>query len=596
MKIEYIAALFIKKKEAMKFSPQKWSLVLFFVFCTSLIVAQEKQPLPKGLTQEEKGILSNFEFRNNQMTDPPSGPVRAAAEWEEVEYLVLRWTNSFQNILRQIVEVGVEECKVIITTQNEASVANYLTNAGVDLTNVIFMNENSNSIWIRDYAGNTIYSDDVGERALADWIYNRPRPFDDVMPEAHANLIGVPIYITDSGTNDLVNTGGNYMSDGLGNAFASELILEENAPGNPYGVSAKTEEEIDEIMNLYMGIDNYIKMEALPYDVINHIDMHMKLLDEETLLVSKYPEGVADGPQIEENIEYVLSNFQSPFGTPYKVKWIDAPPSPGGNYPDNGGYYRTYSNAVFINKSIIVPTYRPEVDVPALEYIQELLPGYNVVGVDVDNSDEPLIASLGAIHCITHTIGVDDPLWIVHQPIAEANSNSSVSVDAMIKHNSGVNSATVYWRELGDSDYSQTAMNFTSDDNWTASLSVNSEDIEYYIEAEANSGKTLARPIVAPEGYWAIQVGELSTQDWAEQNIVGPYPNPTTNSVSFNLNQVSGSIDVRIYNLLGQQLYATSLENGNGNLSLDLNATWRGTLLVSFSGDFGTVTKRVIKL
>ena len=50
-------------------------------------------------------------------------------------------------------------------------------------------------------------------------------------------------------------------------------------------------------MNAYMGLDRYIKMQTLPYDVIHHIDMHMKLLDE-TLLVSQYPAGVADGPRL----------------------------------------------------------------------------------------------------------------------------------------------------------------------------------------------------------------------------------------------------------------------------------------------------------
>ena len=359
---------------------KSYSFIILF-FSIFYLTAQEE--LPKGLTETERELLPQFQFNSLVISDPPEGPVRAAAEWEEVEYLVIRWTNAYQNILRQIVEVGVQECKVLITTQNESSVTNYLTNQGVDLTNVEFLNTGSNSIWIRDYGGNTIYSEDVGERALTDWIYNRPRPLDDIMPTEHANMIGMPIYVTDTGINDLVNTGGNYMSDGLGNAFASNLILEENEAGNPYNVSAKTEDEIDAIMNAYMGIENYIKMETLPYDEIHHIDMHMKLLDEETILVSKYPEGVADGPQIEENIDYVLSNFQSPFGTPYEIKWIDAPPSTSGSYPDTGGYYRTYSNAVFVNKSIIVPTYRPEVDEPALDYLRELLPGYNVVGIDV---------------------------------------------------------------------------------------------------------------------------------------------------------------------------------------------------------------------
>jgi agmatine/peptidylarginine deiminase len=493
------------------------------------------------------------------------------------------------------VAAGVQECKVIITTQNETAVANYLTAGGVDLTNVIFMNAPWDSIWIRDYGGNTIYSDDVGERALTDWIYNRPRPNDNVMPSAHALETGLPIYITDSGTNDLVNTGGNYMSDGMGNAFASSLILNENEAGNPYGVSAKTEGEIDAIMQAYMGIENYIKMETLPYDVIHHIDMHMKLLDEETLLVSRYPPGVADGPQIEANIEYVLSNFQSAFGTPYDIKWIDAPPSTSGNYPPSGNY-RTYSNSVFINKTVLVPTYRPEVDTPALAYYEELLPGYNIVGIDVDNPGENLIALLGAIHCITHTIGVQDPLWIVHQPVDDAITNTSVTLDAMIKHSSGISSASIFWREEGDTNFTETAMTFVSDDNWTTNMDVATTNIEYYIWAEANSGKSLARPIVAPEGYWTINVDLLSVSEWAQNHISAPYPNPTKDKVSFNFENISGAISISIYNLLGQKLYETEIENGNGIINLDLKNSWNGTLLVRFEGEFGTVNRKIIKL
>lgn len=40
----------------------------------------------------------------------------------------------------------------------------------------------------------------------------------------------------------------------------------------------------------YLGLDRYIKMETLPYDDIHHIDMHMKLIDEETILVGQFPE------------------------------------------------------------------------------------------------------------------------------------------------------------------------------------------------------------------------------------------------------------------------------------------------------------------
>lgn len=559
--------------------------------------SQSDSPLPNYTTEAEAGLIKEFSFRSAIPTPPPATNVRAAAEWEEIEYLVITWQPSFPNILRQIVAAAVNECKVIITTQNEASVSSYLSSFGIDLSNITFLDTEWDSIWIRDYAGNTVYSEEVGERALVDWIYNRPRPDDDIMPTAHAAFTGSPLYVTNSGTNDLVNTGGNYMSDGLGNAFASKLILEENEAGNPYGVSAKTETQIDDIMYNYMGIEDYIKMEMLQYDAIHHIDMHMKLLDEETLLVSRYPPGVADGPQIEANIDYVLSNFESPFGTPYKVEWIDAPPSPGGSYPDTGGYYRTFSNSVFINGTVIVPTYRTEVDGPALAKYEELLPGYNIVGIDVDNAGENLISLFGAIHCITHSIGVEDPLWIVHQPIAESSEGVTVSLDAKIKHNMGVNQAKVFWRLAGATAYNEINMTLASDDNWTANLTIPSnDDIEYYIWAQANSGKEIARPIVAPEGYWTIDIATLTTTDFAESNIIGPYPNPANDQVNFRLNNVGGPLNVTIYNIYGQQLYTQRVTQTNGVVTLQLNPTWSGALFISFTGDFGTVNRKLVKL
>lgn len=582
----------------MKNNYTKYLLVLLMALQTAFAISQEKPNLPHNLTETEKGLVSEFQFTSPRISPPPSGPVRAAAEWEEVEYLLITWQPNYPNILRQIVQAGVQECKVIITTQNEASVANYLTTNGVDLTNVIFLNVPWDSIWIRDYAGNTIYSNDVGELALTDWIYNRPRPNDDVMPIAHAAEAEIPLYTTNSGTNDLVNTGGNYMSDGLGNAFASNLILNENAAGNPYGVSVKTEAQIDGIMNEYMGINRFVKMPTLPYDEIHHIDMHMKLLDEETILVSKYPPGVADGPQIEANIQYVLDNFQSPFGTPYDIQWIDSPPSTTGHYPDTNGPYNTYSNAVFVNKTIMVPIYRPEVDAPALAKYQEMLPGYNVVGIDVDNAGENLINSLGAIHCITHTIGVADPLWIVHQPIKEANVGSTVSVVAFMRSLSPVGEAKVFWREEGTTTWNETNMDPSNSDNWLADLTIPNTpvNIEYYIWAKALSGKEMTRPIVAPQGYWTIQVETLSADEWAQNHISEAYPNPTTGEVSFNMNAVQGPLKVEIHNLLGQKLYEANVENGNGKITLDLNQNWQGTLLITFEGEFGKIHKKVIKL
>ncbi len=60
-----------------------------------------------------------------------------------------------------------------------------------------------------------------------------------------------------------------------------------------------------------MGIDRFIKLNVLPYDVIHQIDMHMKLLDAETLSREQYPPGISDGPQTETNLSYLLNNVKT---------------------------------------------------------------------------------------------------------------------------------------------------------------------------------------------------------------------------------------------------------------------------------------------
>lgn len=312
------------------------TLLIIISLFSGAVMAQD---LPNYMTPQELEFLKTYKRTPVPQTDdnnPPPGPVRTMAEWEELQALQITWTQQTA-ILRQIVDYAQEECLVYIICSDSNAVKSYLTAGSVPIVNIRFLITSFNSIWCRDYGPWTVYSNVIDTMRIVDWIYNRPsRPQDDATPLFIANYMGVPIHRTLQAPNDLVNTGGNYMVDGHGTAFASKLILTENQAGNPYGVSAKTENQIDGIMNSYMGINRYIKMNTLPYDVIHHIDMHIKLLDEETLLVGQYPPGIADGPQIEANLQEVINNYQTCFGKRYKVVRIPMPPE-GGQYPNNGG-------------------------------------------------------------------------------------------------------------------------------------------------------------------------------------------------------------------------------------------------------------------
>lgn len=501
-----------------------------FFFASALLftASVHGQFLPHGLTDAERQLEYTPPAATGYTT-PPVSEVRTPAEWEEIDGLCVRWEGTWsRSVLREIVRNAKEECTVYIVTENQSSVVNHLAQNGINTNNIVFVDEPSNSIWFRDYGQWNVYTDDVDSLLWVDWIYNRPRPYDDVVPEALADLLDIPLYQTTQVPNDLVNTGGNFMVDGFGTAFASELILEENDATNQYGTSNHSESEVDQIMEDFMGINRYIKMPTLPYDGIHHIDMHMKLLDEETLLVGEYPTGVADGPQIESNLDYVLNNFNSVYGTSYKVIRIPMPPE-GGQYPNQNGDYRTYTNSVFVNNTILVPTYEEQWDTTALRIYREALPGYNVVGIDCNE----IITASGAIHCITKAVSSSDPLLIRHQPLVDqAFSTNDYQIDALIKHADGIANASVYWTIDTAAGYSPATMTLTnpSTDTWSASIPYQQagEKVYYYIHAEAATGKQQNRPMPAPAGYWKFKILG-SPNGIANQILSGVelYPNPS---------------------------------------------------------------------
>jgi agmatine/peptidylarginine deiminase len=538
-------------------------------------------------------------------TPPQMTSMRAMAEWEEVDALTIAWVD-YPSILKQIVAAARLEAEVIILTEDQADTEDYLlsNNSGgeafSDLNNITILETNLNSIWLRDYAANPVYGNEVDSLFLVDWMYNRPRPDDDASPEVIADYLGLDLYATSEAPYELLNTGGNYMSDGFGTAFASELILEENDGDGDYNIyyPVQSEQEINNIMQQFMGIDTYIKMNTLPYDGIHHIDMHMKLIDEETILVGEFPEGVSDGPQINANIEYVLSNYTSKFGTPFDIVRIPMPSNTSGEYPGSGASYRTYTNAVFVNNTIIFPTYREEYDTTAYRIWGEVCPGYNLVGIDCDNQGANIISLSGAIHCITHTVGVQDPLLISHQPLDDTYETIlPYNVSAYLNHRDGIASASVFWRLNGTETWNELAMTDLGDNIWAASIPAQAVGaiVEYYIRGEAVSGKVQFRPMPAPDAYWTFQVlGEIvGAEEIFAPEFSRVFPNPASAITCIELKaEVSQSqTDMFITDLTGRRVmdvYNGIVPTGTSKYFLDASRLAPGIYSLNLTSAAGT--------
>jgi agmatine/peptidylarginine deiminase len=563
--------------------------------------------LPVGLTADEINTLQNYrppfteaDSRDyNLLVNPPAAnDIRTMAEWEESQGYIVTWT-SYSSMLREIVRYGKQECRMYIVTNSPQNVITDLQNNGMDTTNITFLNVPYNSVWVRDYGHNNVYLNKVDSLVFVDWIYNRPRPKDDTVPLGLAKNLQVPVYSTTQAPYNLVNTGGNWMSDGMGTAFASKLILDDNKASAGFGVN-HTEAEIDTIMKKFHGINRYIKMETLPYDGIHHIDMHMKLLDEETIMVGEYPAGVADGPQIEANLQYVLNNFQTGFGTDWRVVRMPMP-SDGGQWPSGNGDYLTYTNASFINKTIIVPTYNIPTDTTALRIWRETCPGYKVVGINSTSS----IPASGALHCITHEIGVSDPLLINHQRLRDTyDTQNPYMVTAKAFHRSGIDSVTLYYTTDTNAAYQNVSMYDVFGDHYEGSIPAQpvGTEVFYYIKAYANSGKQQARPITAPQGFYNFKVlGTTSSKSEIsnpKSEILSPFPNPShgITCLPVNANSVQ-PITIECLNLLGEKLetvYSGETKSGDNKYFVDTENFAAGVYFLKYTIGSQTTIKRLI--
>ena len=105
---------------------------------------------------------------------------------------------------------------------------------------------------------------------------------------------------------------------------------------------------------------------------------------------------------------------------------------------------------------------------------------------------------------------------------------------AKIQHRSGISSARVFYTTDLHQTWQTIDMQYVTQDTsdvWAVKIPTQlfGSTVYYYIEAVANSGKTFARPITAPEGYWSFCVTQSSAAtEPVRVDMEAIYPNPAT--------------------------------------------------------------------
>ncbi len=416
----------------------------------------------------------DIDFSRFTETPPPVAPVRPVAEFEPASQVLIRYPLGIPvSLVVHLANTAQVICLVSSSsTQNAAT--NAFLNAGVNMDNVTFMIASTDSYWTRDYGPWFIF-DGNGDLGVVDFQYNRPRPNDNLIPQIFANQQGLPYY----GMN-LMQTGGNYMNDGINTAAQTNLVYSEN--------SSLSQQEVYNRMHNYLGIENYYVLADPNNTYIDHIDCWGKFLAPDKILIRSVSPSHSQYNAIEQVANYFSSTLCA-WGYPYKVYRVYTPQD------------QPYTNSLILNNRVFVPITNSTYDAAALQTYRDAMPGYEVIGVPAA-SNAPW-ESTDALHCRTHEIPDKNMLEIVHNPYfgSYANySNWQINANIIARSRQALYPDSVFvCYKVNQSPWQNAIMSQSSGNLFEVILPAFApgDTIRYFIHAADESGHSRNHPVFA---------------------------------------------------------------------------------------------------
>jgi agmatine/peptidylarginine deiminase len=468
------------------------SLGLFLLTVEARGEPQPEEFLPKFMTPAESLRVDEI-GKFHKATPPPDGWVETPGEFERLRGVWISWVPYYYSdyVLGEIVREAGEVAKVYIIVEGPSGenwVRDYLDDHGIPEDSVSFYYYERNSIWIRDY-GPWFMREEGDAEGIVDFIYNRPRPDDDAIPDSIGNDWGMPVY-----GSPLEHAGGNFMTDGLGTGFASDLIYDEN-PGY-------TAAEIDSMMRAYNGLDQFVVVQKIYIEYTGHIDLWTKCLNDTLIMVGEYAPGHANHALLNQHAAY-FESLTNREGRPYRVVRMPMPDSDDNAPP-------SYLNSLTVNGKVLVPLWNEAEDDTALVIYQNAMPDCEIVGIDCSS----MSGTGGAIHCITMQAPAAEFVHIKHEPLADTEELiDPYRVRAQILTSSGFvgDSTLVRYRTGGGSTFSSTSLSVVVDtpgvyEGFIPAQSAG-DTVHYYLQCLNTDGVRRTSPWHAPAQLCSFRVG-----------------------------------------------------------------------------------------
>jgi agmatine deiminase len=182
--------------------------------------------------------------------------------------------------------------------------------------------------------------------------------------------------------------GGNFLTDGQGTLIMSTKVLE----SNPH----LTSQTLQSLLHDYFQFEKLILTPRLTFETTGHVDMLVKLIDPETLIISA-PNTRSTRQRLQATIDLFKQETNAK-GQKYKITLIPTLP-----LYYNWFFYpirRSYTNALTVNGRILMPIYGVKEDAEALAIYRRVASDFEIMPIDCSVGAN----GGGAVHCMTKEV------------------------------------------------------------------------------------------------------------------------------------------------------------------------------------------------
>jgi agmatine/peptidylarginine deiminase len=320
------------------------------------------------------------------VTAPPVVPVRPMAEYEPAQMIMMRASGSIGTFHKGILKGAAGHVGTIVlfhTPGQGPGLEEQAVDLGVPADSLLLLDvEKTDSIWTRDYGPISHVTQD-GHVGFVDFRYYKQRMYDDAIATKLGNHLGVNVFRP-----SMSFEGGNFMADPYGTCYFTEKVYSQNG--------GHTKVEIDTWALQYLGCKQMVIVKWPKGLGTGHIDMFSKLMNDDTVLLGYYdPALQAENAAILDDISEMLAAVVTEGGKSLTVIRLPLP-------WDETGVWYTYTNALILNDTVLVPVYSGFQDLE-----EEALQAYGKARPDLEIHtvlSDGIIPSGGSIHCVTMTV------------------------------------------------------------------------------------------------------------------------------------------------------------------------------------------------